>query len=73
MTSKELLDVVEVLTSQDGNFNEEIGAYVTAYPVTKNTDYDAAVAVELEYVDRDNNDEVIEVKTFTIYIIEDKK
>lgn len=52
-----------VLSEQDGQFNEELGAYVSAYPVA-----DDEFAVEFEYVDRDNDDEVIQVKRFSLFV-----
>lgn len=56
-------DVIETLCSEDGQFNEEIGAYVSAYPIAEDK-----VVVELEYVDPDNDDEVVDVKIFTVTI-----
>jgi hypothetical protein len=63
--NKYLIDVIEVLTAGDGNFNEGISAFVTAYPISEDT-----LAVELEYVDSENDNEVIEVKSFEIKIEE---
>jgi len=66
--SKYVKDIMEVLTMQDGQFNEEISAYVTAYACGEDQ-----VAVELEYVDPDDDEdmEIVQVKKFTIVITED--
>ena len=66
MTSKHQLDLIQVLTSQDGQYNEEVGAYVTAYPVQG-----GRVVVELEYVDIDNEEQVIEVIAHSVQLAED--
>lgn len=61
MADQKVIDLVQVLTAQDGQFNEEINAHVTAYPISE-----SAIVVELEYVDSENSEEIIEVVTFTI-------
>jgi len=59
---KYLNDLIELLTEGDGSYNDEIGAYVTAYALGEDE-----LRVELEYIDRDSDEEeVIEVKTFTV-------
>lgn len=63
MTDKHKLDVIEIITAQDGQFNDEINAYVTAYPTSENT-----VVVEVEYCDVDNDLEVIETVSYTVTI-----
>jgi hypothetical protein len=57
-------DLVTVLSAQDGEFNEDLGAYVSVYP-TRDED---ELVVELEYVNRDLDDEVIQVKRFSLYL-----
>ena len=63
MDTRHRLDLLEILTSQDGNFNEEVGAYVTAYALSE-----FEIQYELEYTDRDNDDEVVEVVRMTVRI-----
>jgi hypothetical protein len=62
-----MLDLVEVLTAQDGQFNDELQAYVTAYPINDGTQ----VVYEIEYVDQDNDFEVIETVTHTVFLTRD--
>jgi len=64
MVDKSYLDLVEVLTKSDGQFNEEINAYVTAYPVGEDR-----LIIELEYVDTDNDHEVVDTKVFTVWTV----
>lgn len=64
---KHLRDLIEVLTAQDGSFNEELQAYVTAYPINF-TDTSADVVYEIEYVDVENDFEVIETHSFTVSV-----
>jgi len=66
MNKVKLADLFEVLTAQDGQFNDELNAYVTAYVYDTNK-----VAIELEYVDIDNDHEVIQVIKFRV-IVEDE-
>jgi hypothetical protein len=56
-------DLLEVLTREDGQYNSEIGAYVTAYALSEDK-----VAFEFEYVDEDNEFEVIETISFTVLV-----
>ena len=63
MTDKHKLDVIEIVTAQDGQFNDEINAYVTAYPTSE-----TEIVVEIEYCDVDNDLEVIETVSFTVTI-----
>lgn len=67
MSRKHRADAVEVLSSGDGNYNETIQAYVTAYLISDNK-----MSLELEYVDLDNDLEIIETRTFTLTIEEDQ-
>lgn len=57
--------LITIITDQDGQFNEEINAYVSIYQVD-----DDEVAIEFEYINQDNEDEVIEVKRFTLTVQE---
>lgn len=57
-------DVLSTLVSQDGQFDDEIGAYVTAYPID-----DDKLSVELEFYDQDN-DIVDHVESYTITVQE---
>lgn len=56
-------DLITLLTKLDNGFDDEINAYVSVYPVG-----DDEVAVEFEYVDMDNDEEVIEVKRFSLVV-----
>lgn len=60
-----LRDVIEVVTQADGDFDDTINAHVTAYPISEDT-----VIVELEYVDVENDHEVIEVKSYRVTVAE---
>ena len=60
------MDLIEILTQSDGDYNDDIGAYVTAYPLNE---FD--IQFELEYTDRDNEDEVIQVARFVVSLPED--
>ena len=66
MNSKQRLDLIEVLTASDGDYDENIGAYVSAYPLNE---FD--IQFELEYTDRDNEDEVVEIARFVVSLPED--
>ena len=66
MNDKQRLDLLEVLTSVDGNFDDDIGAYVTAYALNE-----FEVQFELEYTDRDNEDEVVEVVRASVRIADE--
>ena len=64
MSNKYTKDLLEVMTAQDGQFNDEINAYVTSYAYEGNR-----VSYELEYVDTDTEDfEIIETVRFTVTI-----
>lgn len=65
MTDQHRVDLIEVLTNLDGQWYDEINAYVTAYPISEDK-----IVVELEYADTDNQDEIIENVTFNITIEE---
>lgn len=58
-------DLLRLLEESDGQFNEELNAYVSAYPVS-----DDELAIEFEYVDKDNDEEVIEVKRYSLTVNE---
>lgn len=64
--TKDIRDLLEVLTAQDGQFNEQISAYVTAYVFDESN-----VAFELEYVDTETEDfDIVKVTRFTVVVEE---
>lgn len=60
-SSKYFTDILSAIDDNDGNFLEDISAYVSVYPISDNK-----IVVELEYTDPSNDDEVIETKSFTL-------
>jgi len=65
MTDQHKVDLIEVLTNLDGQWYDEINAYVTAYPISEDK-----IVVELEYADTDNQDEIVETISFTVLLEE---
>jgi len=62
-------DLMTVLSAEDGEFVEEIGAYVAVYQ-TRNLD---EIVVEFEYVDMSRfpeEEEITHVKRFTLTVVD---
>jgi hypothetical protein len=63
--SAEAQDVFSLIGDSDG-FSEELSAYVTVYAINQHQ-----LSMEIEYVDMDNDEEVIQTRRFTITVEED--
>ncbi len=61
----EVQNVFTLIGDLDG-FSEELSAYVTVYAINQHQ-----LSFNIEYVDMDNEEEVIQVKSYTITIEED--
>ena len=64
---KNQLDLIEVLTAQDGQYNDELQAYVTIYPILEGSQ----LVVEIEYVNPDNDHEVIQTVSHSVFLTRD--
>lgn len=68
LLTKHKLDLIEIITGQDGQFNDELQAYVTAYPINDGNE----IIVEVEYVDVENDFEVIETVSHSVFLSRDE-